>query len=94
MWSNHYQNVGGDDGNQDQPSRVPTGGGADDDRTENADPTDRKIEAGDMAIVMALGLINEVNHIMLFQAITRSSSWQGSPGSLPDGCWITLICAY
>jgi hypothetical protein len=74
VWSNHYQNVGGDDGNQDQPSRVPTGGGADDDRTENADPTDRQTEAWDMAIVIALGLINEVNNIMLVQVATRSSS--------------------
>ncbi len=66
--------MGGDDSNQDQPSRAPTGGGADDAITENADHTDRQTEAGDMAIMMALELIKEVNNIMLYQAVTWSSS--------------------
>jgi hypothetical protein len=66
--------VGGDDGNQDQPSRAPSGGGAGDDITENADHTDRQTEAGDMAIMIALELIKEINKIMLYQAATWSSS--------------------
>jgi hypothetical protein len=66
--------VGGDDGNQDQHSRAPTGGGGEDDITENADHPDRQTEAGDMAIMMALELIKEVNNIMLYQVATWSSS--------------------
>jgi hypothetical protein len=66
--------VGGDDGNQDQPSRAPSGGGAYHAITENADHTDRQTEADDMAIMMALELIKEVNNIMLYQAATWSPS--------------------
>ncbi len=66
--------MGGDDGNQDKPSRAPTGGGADNDITENADHTDRQTEAGDIANMMALELIKEINNIMLYQAATWSPS--------------------
>jgi hypothetical protein len=66
----HSQNVGGA-GNNNLPPRMPTSGGAGDDRTGAASPADRQSQAKERATMMALELIKEAHDIMQISGSVR-----------------------
>jgi hypothetical protein len=65
------QNVGGNAGNIVQLSSAPAGGGAVDDLSGVPHPNDRQTEAREMAVMIALGLIEEANDIMQISSSIR-----------------------
>jgi hypothetical protein len=66
--SHQSQNVGSGAGSSEIPPRMPAGGGAGDDRSGAASSADRRTEARERAVMVALGLIEEAHDIMQLSA--------------------------
>ncbi|MFN9939933.1 MAG: hypothetical protein ACK56I_10720, partial [bacterium] len=63
--------MGSGAGNSEIPSRMPASGGAGDDRPGAASSADRRTEARERAVMVALGLIEEAHDIMQLSGSIR-----------------------